>query len=104
MSNQNQAMLKRLRVALKQLDIAKKAQKQMSVQLIDSLPEDKRSEASELFSKAKKGQVDISELMAFAGNISAKDKEELKKNVEKVNDKAEEVGVKKSRKKTKVKK
>ena len=87
-------MLKQLRVGLKGLDTAQKALGQITNQLIDKLPEDKRKEANALISKAKKGEVDVGELMNFAGSIREVDKEDLKKNVQRVKKKKKEVSKK----------
>lgn len=84
-------MLKQLKTGLKQLDIVEKHLDQLSSELIAELPEDKGREASKLLAKAKKGKANVSEFMAFAGNMRKKDKDDLKKNVERFNEKAEEV-------------
>lgn len=82
MSNSNVDMIKRLRTALKQLDGVKKMQNEMAVDVISKLPEDKRNEANELLSKAKKGKLDPVELMNFAKGAAGASKKEFDKNVE----------------------
>lgn len=84
----NAEMLKQLKTSLKALDTAKKAQYKMVGDLIGKLPDDKKKQANDLIKKARKGTVDMSELMAFAIDIRKADQEDLKKSVKRVKKKA----------------
>lgn len=85
------SMLKQLRTGLREMDKAKAVQDQLVGELISKLPEDKRKEANLLLSKARKGKANINEIMNFAGNMRKEDKEDLKKSVEKVTQKADDL-------------
>ena len=88
-------MRKRLKVGLKQLDIAKKDQQNMANQLIAELSGDKKKEANELLNEARKGKMDIAKFMNFARGLKDSDKQEFDKNVEqsidRINIKKEEI-------------
>ena len=84
-------MLKQLKIGLKQLGTAKKALDQLSGELINKLPEDKRKEASKLFQKAKTGKMDVNEFLSFAGNMNKKDEQKIKEGAERVDGKKKEV-------------
>lgn len=77
----NLDMLKRLKVGLKQLSIAQKAQGDMTNQLIAELPEDKKKEANALLIDARKGNMDVAKFMNFSSNLRDTDKQEFDKNV-----------------------
>lgn len=88
-------MVKRLKDSLKSLKIAKEAQNQMANELIDQLPEDKKKEAVALISKAKKGKMDMGELMNFSQGVRDINKKEfdrvVKEGMDRANNKKEEV-------------
>lgn len=87
----NAEMLKQLRTSLKALDQAEKVQDKILNDLITKLPDDKRKLANDLISKARKGNVDISEMMAFTSGIRDIDKKDIKKAVKRANAKKKEV-------------
>ena len=93
------AMLNRLKVGLKQLKVAQKAQDNMADQLIGELPKDKMKEANALLNEARKGKMDMSKFMSFASDLRDSDKQEFDKNVEqsidRINTKKEEIRIKK---------
>ena len=101
----NIEMLKRLKVGLRQLNIAKKAQDNMADQLIGELPKDKMKEANALLNEARKGKMDISKFMSFASDLRDSDRQEFDKNVEesmdRINTKKEEIRIKKEEAKAK---
>ena len=84
-------MLEQLSSGLKEMDKANKILDQVTSELVSELPEHKRAEASSLLSRAKKGKIDISELMTFAKDIKQEEKEGMKKSAEKVVSKAESI-------------
>lgn len=88
-------ILKQLQPVLKQFEISKKALDQISVDLIRKLPSDKRAGANAIMRRARKGKVDVNEIINFAGNMRKEDEESLKKSVEMVHKKEEEVNGKK---------
>lgn len=84
-------MLKQLKTGLKQLKTARIALDHLSGELISKLPEGKREEASKLLIKAKRGNMDVSEFMVFAGNMRKDDKEEIKNGAKRVDEKKNNV-------------
>ena len=87
----NAEMLKQLRTSLKALDQAEKVQDKILNDLITKLPDDKRKLANDLISRARKGNVDMSEMMAFTSGIRDIDKKDIKKSVKRANAKKKEV-------------
>lgn len=87
----NELMLKQLRTSLKQLEKAKKIQDKILGEQIAKLPEDKRKQANDLLNKARKGNINLGEMMAFTSGIRDIDKEEIEKSVERANEKKKEV-------------
>ena len=96
----NVDMLRRLKVGLKQLKIAEKAQGDMASQLIAELPEDKKKEANELWNEAKKGKMDVAKFMNFSSGLRDSDKKEFDKNVEEAFDRINTKKAKNEAKKT----
>lgn len=79
MSDSNARMLKLLQTSLKGLKDAQNVQEQLTNQLIEQLPEDKKAEAVALINKAKKGNVSATDIMNFASGVKDIDQEELEK-------------------------
>lgn len=79
----NATMLKQLRTSLRSLNAAQATQKKMVDQLIEALPDDKKKEAIRLINKARKGKVDVGEMMTFASGVRDIDENKLRKDTEK---------------------
>ena len=86
----NESMLRQLRAGLKSLKVAEAAQNQMVDQMIEALPEDKKKEAIRLINQAKKGKVDVGEMMNFASDVRDLDKKKFQETVEKAVEKIEQ--------------
>ena len=104
----NESMLKQLKTGLKSLKTAEAALDQMTNQMIEQLPGDKKKEASTLISNAKKGKVDVGQMMKFADGVRDIDKEKfqeaVEKGIEKVEQKKKDIKAEADKKKkTKVK-
>ena len=79
MNDSNARMLKLLKTSLEGLRDAQGVQEQLTNQLIEQLPEDKKAEAVALISKAKKGNVSATDIVNFASGVKDIDQEELAK-------------------------
>ena len=92
MTDDINAMLKELRSAVKGLAQSKKVMNNILDQQVAQLPEDKRMEAMSLINKARTGKhIPLDEMMSFVRDVGDKEKSDIKKGVDRVNKKGDEV-------------
>lgn len=103
----NQEILKQLKTSLKGLKTAEAALDQMTNQMIEQLPDDKKAEAVKLISNARKGKVNVGQMMKFADGVRDIDKdkfqEAVEESMEKIEKKKKDMKAEAVNKKTKAK-
>lgn len=91
MSDSTMEMLKQLKSSLKELDRVKKIHSKILDDHIGKLPDDKKKQAIDLVNKARKGKLDLGDMMAFTSDLKPAEKQKVKKTVKRANTKKKEV-------------